>query len=75
MSSNHDTSAPGAVADAPELLNISDAAAYLSVSRSFIEKAIYTDGTLPALRIVGARRMVRIRRADLDALLEPVVNP
>lgn len=76
MPSNHDdTPSPGVVSDPTELLlSISDAAAYLSVSRKFLERLIYTERTLPAVRVSGTR-MMRVRRSDLDALLEPVVNP
>ena len=63
---------PETVAADP-LLTIEESAAYLSVSRSTIQKLIYTTRTLPAVRIPGpGRSIVRVRRSALDALLVPV---
>lgn len=51
-------------------VDIAGAAAELNTSQKFIRRRI-ADGTLPAYRIKGSR-FIRIRRADLDALKQPV---
>jgi excisionase family DNA binding protein len=61
-------------ADAIELLDISEAAQFLSVSETSLRRWT-NDGLLPCLRI-GRRRERRFRRADLLAFLEhPTAAP
>ncbi len=59
------------------LLSVTESAAYLSVSRSYVEKLIYVTKTLPAVRIANGvgRGPLRIRQSSLDALMEPVTAP
>lgn len=53
-------------------LSQADAADYLGVSVRTIRQLI-SDGRLPAYRLSAARNgLVRLRRADLDALLTPI---
>lgn len=47
-----------------------EAAIYASVSTDTIRRRI-ADGSLPASR-VGKGRLIRIARADLDAMLRPI---
>jgi excisionase family DNA binding protein len=58
----------GASADAIDLLDISEAAQFLSVSETSLRRWT-NDGLLPCLRI-GRRRERRFRRADLLAFME-----
>ena len=51
-------------------VDVAGAAVELKTSKKFIRDRI-EDGTLPAYRIAGSR-LVRIRRADLEALKQPV---
>lgn len=53
-----------------ELYSVKEAAAFLGLSVSTIRRYIY-DRRLPAYRIAG-ERMLRIKRDDLEALLEPL---
>jgi excisionase family DNA binding protein len=52
-------------------VDIAGAAAELGTSTKFVRRRI-SDKTLPAYRIRGSR-LIRIRRADLEALKLPVV--
>ncbi|WP_163685833.1 excisionase family DNA-binding protein [Mycolicibacterium gadium] len=51
-------------------VDIAGAAAELNTSEKFVRRRI-ADLTLPAYRIKGSR-LIRIRRADLEALKQPV---
>ncbi|HKH51846.1 MAG TPA: helix-turn-helix domain-containing protein [Mycobacterium sp.] len=51
-------------------VDISGAAGELKTSKKFVRRRI-ADGSLPAYRIKGSR-LIRIRRADLEALKQPV---
>ena len=53
-----------------ELLSVKEAAEFLGLSVSTIRRYIY-DRRLPAYKIAG-ERLVRIRREDLEALLDPM---
>lgn len=55
-----------------ELFSVKEAADFLGLSVSTIRRYIY-DRRLPAYRVAG-ERMLRIRRNDLEALLEPLVE-
>lgn len=55
------------------LMSLQDAADYLRVTERTIRNYIRR-GKLPALRVNGSR-LIRIRPADLDALLEPIPAP
>lgn len=55
---------------AEESIDIPGAAKEINVSTKFIRRRI-ADRTLPAYRIKGSR-LIRIRRADLEALKLPV---
>lgn len=57
--------------DAADYVTINEAAAMLAVSPSYIKKCIHTTRILPALTIPGSR-VIRIRRADVHALLRAV---
>jgi excisionase family DNA binding protein len=59
-----------APAHASELLTVGEAMEELRCSESTVRRLIQS-GELPAVRI-GTARAVRIQRASLDALLEPV---
>lgn len=50
--------------------DISEAATELGVSEKFIRSRI-ADGSLPAFRLKGSR-LIRIDRAALDALKQPI---
>ncbi|WP_372491729.1 helix-turn-helix transcriptional regulator [Gordonia zhenghanii] len=52
-------------------VTIPEAASLIGVSRAFISKCIHQTRTLPAVRVPGTR-VVRIRRDDVLALVEPV---
>lgn len=52
-----------------ELLTVAEVADYLRVSERFVRKLI-AEGRLPAAK-VGAR-VVRVRRREVSALLQPV---
>lgn len=54
----------------PLSVDIAEAANALGVSTKFIRRRI-ADGSLPAFRIKGSR-LIRIRRSDLEALMQPV---
>jgi excisionase family DNA binding protein len=54
------------------LLTVSEAADELNVTERFIRKLI-ANGDLDAVRV--GSRILRIRRADLEALLHPVRTP
>lgn len=51
-------------------MSIEDAAVYLSVNPRTIRRRI-SDGTLPAAYVRGTRA-VRLRRDDVEALLDPI---
>ncbi len=53
-----------------ELLSVKEAAEFLGLSVSTIRRYIY-DRRLPAYKVAG-ERLVRIRREDLEALLNPM---
>lgn len=53
-------------------LDIATAATELSVSKKFVRDLI-ASGRLPAYRVAGSR-VIRIRRADLDAIKQPVLG-
>ncbi|HID85803.1 MAG TPA: DNA-binding protein [Anaerolineae bacterium] len=53
-----------------ELLSVREAADFLGLSVSTIRRYI-RDGRLPAYRVAG-ERLLRIKRSDLEALLDPV---
>lgn len=53
-------------------LSVTEAAEELHVTERFIRKLIAT-GDLNAVRV--GSRLVRIRRADLEALLKPMPSP
>ncbi len=52
--------------------DVAGAATHLNTSKKFIRRRI-EDGTLNAYRIKGSR-LIRIPRADLEALKQPVVG-
>jgi excisionase family DNA binding protein len=54
-------------------LTMTEAATELGVSLNTVRRRI-ADGSLPAYRIKGRSRLIRIRRSDLDNLQEPVVG-
>lgn len=56
-------------ANMPEMISVDDAARALNLNTSTIRRWI-KDGTLPALRVGG--KILRIKRTDLQALLDPV---
>lgn len=57
----------------PDLVSIAEAAERLGVATRTIRDRI-ADGQLPAFRVGQARgAMIRIKVADLDALLHPIV--
>ena len=63
---------PTAAPERDGYLSQADAAGYLGVSVRTIRQLI-SDGRLPASRLSSARNgLVRLRRADLDALLTPI---
>ncbi|MCP1674096.1 excisionase family DNA binding protein [Natronocella acetinitrilica] len=51
-----------------ELLNTRQAAAYLNMSKAFLERDRWAGARIPFLRV--GSRAVRYRRTDLDAYLE-----
>ena len=51
-------------------ISLQDAASILGVSVDTVRRRI-ADGSLPAQRITGSR-LIRVSRADVEALLEPV---
>ncbi len=53
-----------------QYLSRREAAAYAGVSTDTIDRRI-ADGSLPAAR-VGKGRLIRIARADVDAMLRPI---
>ena len=53
-----------------ELLSVQEAADFLGLSVSTIRRYI-RDGRLPAYRVAG-ERLLRIKRSDLEALLDPI---
>jgi excisionase family DNA binding protein len=70
MAASHPRS-DGAVLDGD--LDIATAAKAINTSERFIRRRI-ADGTLKAHRIAGSR-LIRIRRADLDALRQDLDQP
>lgn len=59
-----------AIAIEPVYLGLPDAARYLGVSVKTVRRRI-ADGTLPAFTL-GGRHSLRVKVADLDALLQPL---
>lgn len=55
-----------------ERISIQDAAKILGVSVDTVRRRI-SDGTLPAARIENSR-LLRVRRADVEAMLRPVTT-
>lgn len=53
-----------------ELLSVQEAADFLGLSVSTIRRYI-RDGRLPAYRVAG-ERLLRIKRSDLEELLDPI---
>jgi len=53
-----------------ELLSVQEAADFLGLSVSTIRRYI-RDGRLPAYRVAG-ERLLRIKRSDLEKLLDPI---
>ena len=53
-----------------ELFSVKEAAEFLGLSVSTIRRYIY-DRRLPAYKVAG-ERLVRIRREDLEGLLDPM---
>lgn len=51
-----------------ELLNTREAAAYLHVSKAFLERDRWAGARIPFVRV--GSRTVRYRRVDLDAYIE-----
>jgi len=52
-------------------VSVADVAVELSVTERFVRRLI-ADGELPAVKIGG--RLVRVRRADIDRILQPVLS-
>jgi excisionase family DNA binding protein len=50
----------------PDVMTVLEAAAYLRISRSALDKML-RDNTIPSFKVC---RIVRIRRADLDELFK-----
>lgn len=71
-----DTTNSGTSRHAParpdDLLTVVEVAEYLGVSRTHVQRLIYRDKSLPAVYVAGGTRVLRVRRADVDALLRPV---
>ncbi|WP_082696589.1 helix-turn-helix domain-containing protein [Mycobacterium sp. IS-1590] len=55
---------------ATSFVDIAESATELGVSEKFIRRRI-ADGSLPAYRLKGSR-LIRINRADLEALKQPI---
>lgn len=53
-----------------DLVSVADAARELGTDHTFLRRRI-KDGRLPAVQLHGSR-LIRIRRADLDALKTPI---
>ncbi len=56
----------------PEFVSVAEIAAELQVTDRFVRKLI-ADGELQAVRV--GRRLVRVRRGDLEAILRLVAGP
>ncbi len=54
----------------PETITVREATGLLRCTERFIYGAI-ADGSLPAFKLAG-RKAIRLRRADVEALLQPV---
>ncbi|WP_343047985.1 excisionase family DNA-binding protein [Cellulomonas humilata] len=65
-------SAPTRGDQRPEFVSVAEIAAELQVTDRFVRKLI-ADGELQAVRV--GRRLVRVRRGDLEAILRPVAGP
>lgn len=52
-------------------LTVAEAAEYLGVSTNTVRRQIYA-GSLPAFRMSGHGTLLRVRRVDLDGLMQPV---
>ncbi|NTW42543.1 MAG: excisionase family DNA-binding protein [Cellulomonadaceae bacterium] len=65
-------SAPTREDERPEFVSVAEIAAELQVTDRFVRKLI-ADGELQAVRV--GRRLVRVRRGDLEAILRPVAGP
>lgn len=60
----------GAPAPLPEIITVREAMAILRCTDRYLYGVI-ADGTLPAYKL-GGRKSIRLRRADVEALLQPV---
>ncbi|KQY23523.1 hypothetical protein ASD16_13495 [Cellulomonas sp. Root485] len=65
-------SAPARIDVRPEFVSVAEIAEELQVTDRFVRKLI-ADGELQAVRV--GRRLVRVRRGDLEAILRPVAGP
>lgn len=52
-------------------LTVAEAAEYLGVSTNTVRRQVYA-GNLPGFRMNGHGSLLRIKRVDLDGLMEPV---
>ena len=59
--------------DNAELLNTTEAANYLGVSKAYLERDRWKGATLPFVRIGG--RTIRYRKSDLDAFINASIRP
>ena len=55
--------------DETELLNVGEVALALGCSGPTV-RGLIAEGTIPVIQLGGKRRAVRVRRADVDKLLE-----
>lgn len=53
-----------------EWLNFKDAAAYIGLGERTLRRYV-SEGKCPAAR-VGGERLIRIKRSDLDKLMQPI---